>query len=399
MVDAIATATTKRSAAGSSAAAGRRVNDATASVELDAASYAEFVADKTFAPAQSPNWVDAWTRHGGADSAIVLIRQPNGAELALPLDISSLGPVKVARFMSGRHANGNFPAARGPTGSLDVETLAQAVHSVRPDIDLILLERMAQSVGGATNPLAHLPGQTSPNPSLAVDLDGGFDAVLGRTSGKRKRKKHRSQTRKFEAVGQIRMIEAATDAEVDRILSEFFVLKAARFKTLGLKDVFADAGTQTFFRNLFKSGLAGEPRPFVLNALEVGGKIRAITGSSRVADRIVCEFGAIASDDLGHASPGEFLFYDNIRRACEEGRAVYDFSVGDEYYKRLWCNIEERQFDVRIPVSMSGRLLGGALGAAARAKRAIKSNPVLWSAIKKVRRSKAGAAEAETDDD
>ena len=99
------------------------------------------------------------------------------------------------------------------------------------------------------------------------------------------------------------------------------------------------------------------PPPFVLHGLEVDGTLRAVTGSSRTSTRIICEFGTIADDDLAHASPGDFLFFENIAEACRQGLAVYDFSVGDEPYKRLWCDLETRHFDVIIPLSAKGRLL------------------------------------------
>ena len=63
--------------------------------------------------------------------------------------------------------------------------------------------------------------------------------MLGRTSGKRKRKKHRSQTRKFEAVGSFRRIKARTEAETNALLDAFFVMKEARFQKMGIANVFA----------------------------------------------------------------------------------------------------------------------------------------------------------------
>lgn len=366
---------------------------------LDIAGYSAFAEGKVLAPAQSPAWVQAWMQHSGLECLIVLVRLSDGGQIALPLEVSRLGPFKIARFMGNRHANGNFPAASAAPGSIDPIAVTVALKSVRPDIDLLLLERMAQAIGGAVGPFAHLPQQQSPNVSLAVNLNGGFDALLSRASGKRKRKKHRSQTRKFEAVGDIRRIEASTPAEVDHILSKFFEFKAIRFKEFGLTDVFADSGTKAFFKALFTGALSQSPKPFTLQALEVAGKLRAITGSSISADRRICEFGAIANDDLANASPGEFLFFDNIREACEQGFAIYDFSVGDEHYKRLWCDIEEHQFDIRLPTSFNGRILASTLGAAATAKRAIKANPLLWSAIKRLRRSKAQSTPETSDDD
>jgi hypothetical protein len=58
--------------------------------------------------------------------------------------------------------------------------------------------------------------------------------------------------------------------------------------------------------------LSQTPKPFRFRRWKWAGKLRAITGSSISADRLICEFGAIANDDLAHASPGEFLFFDNI---------------------------------------------------------------------------------------
>ncbi|RWP59475.1 MAG: GNAT family N-acetyltransferase, partial [Mesorhizobium sp.] len=117
-------------------------------------------------------------------------------------------------FLGGRHANGNFAAADPSwltkADGAAIRSMLAAVAKARPDIDLVALERLLPDLEGIANPLASLPSFPSPNLSLAVDLAGGFDALLSRASGKRKRKKHRSQTRKFEAVGSHRRIEART---------------------------------------------------------------------------------------------------------------------------------------------------------------------------------------------
>src|SRR5690606_14626422 len=92
--------------------------------------------------------------------------------------------------------------------------LFKAIAGARPDIDLVSLERLQPDLDGVTNPLLVLPGQHSPNVSLAADLEGGFDAVLARIGGKRKCKKHRSQTRKFEALGGYRRLCASSPRDV-----------------------------------------------------------------------------------------------------------------------------------------------------------------------------------------
>ncbi|MEP6565617.1 MAG: GNAT family N-acetyltransferase, partial [Mesorhizobium sp.] len=358
------------------------------------AAYTEFNRSALFAPAQSASWIGNWTAQAGPDALVATLSIEDRPVFALALEVTRTGPFRVARFMAGRHANGNFAAAdprwlAKPDASA-VRSMLAAIGKSRPDIDLIALERLLPDLDGVANPLATFPHFPSPNLSLAVDLAGGFDSLLSRASGKRKRKKHRSQTRKFEAVGSYRRIEAGTANEVNRLLDAFFEMKELRFRKMGIANVFGDAPVRSFFRALFVEALAEKEPSFVLHGLEVAGKLRAITGSSRSGKRLICEFGAIAEDDLGHTSPGDFLFFDNIHEACETGFEIYDFSVGDEPYKRLWCDIETQHFEVLVPLTLKGRGLALVLQQGARLKAFIKNNPTIWKLTKMLRRKAAG---------
>lgn len=360
------------------------------------ADYAQFCASALFSPAQSASWVGNWGAKTGADIVIGTLSSEGHPALSLALEVVRRGPFKVARFPGGRHANGNF-AAVDPRflPALDgqaIGSLLAAIRKARPDIDLVALERLLPDLDGVANPLRAMPNFASPNLALAVDLDGGFEALLSRASGKRKRKKHRSQTRKFEAVGIFRRIEARSHEDVDRLLAAFFEMKAARFAKMGIADVFGDSPVRAFFRAIFADALAEEKPSFLLHGLEVAGKLRAVTGSSRSGGRLICEFGAIAEDDLAFTSPGDFLFFDNIQEACEDGFAVYDFSVGDETYKRLWCDVEIQHFEVLAPLTLKGRVLATALRQSTRAKAFVKNNPTVWKLTKMLRRKTAGQA-------
>lgn len=359
----------------------------------DLSAYAELCAAGSVAPAQSAAWIREWIAHAGPDSLVAVARYRGKPVYALAVEIVKSGPFRIARFMSGRHANGNFPAADPAflaSGAFDFEKIVAAIRDARPDIDLLALERLLPDLDGTPNPLLTQPHFSSPNLSLAVDLAGGFDALLSRASGKRKRKKHRSQTRKFETAGGFRRIEAKTPEGTARMLDAFFAMKEFRFQKMGIANVFGDAETRAFLHALFAGALSESPTPFVLHGLEVGGTLRAVTGSSRSGKRLVCEFGAIAEDELGHASPGDFLFFENIEEACKQGLDVYDFSVGDEPYKRLWCDIETRHFDVVLPLTSKGRLLALQMRLAAWLKAFVKNSPLVWKLTKLVRKRAAG---------
>lgn len=377
----------------------RGVDVAAASGAEAFAVYAQAIDGGVHAPPQGARWTQHWRDCVNGDLVAGVLTRDGRPIFALALEIVRQGPFRVARFPGGSHANGNFaPTCRSaPPLRVDIERLIEAISRARPDIDLILLERMAPELHGLDNPLLALPHSASADLGLAVNLDGGFEGVMSRASGKRKRKKHRSQQRKFEATGAID-VRAARDAdEVGNLLDIFFTIKGERLKRLGVDDVFADQAVRRFFKRLFGDAAASGAGDFVLERMCVGGKVRAITGSSMTGDRTICEFSAIANDDLTFASPGEYLFFEAIAAACREGRSVYDFSVGDEGYKRLWCDIETIYADVRIPLGFKGAALSAGIATRAALVRAVKASR-LWPLLKKLRRREIEYAKPEDAD-
>lgn len=374
----------------------------TASVSLVSESalraYGQFCKTAIHAPPQGLPWVRNWIREHPETGIIATLSRNEQPVFALALEIVALGPLRIARFMGGCHANGNFPAT-GPAW-LDqakpaaFETLFHALSQFRPAIDAVLLDRLLPKSDALpvphANPLLVLSPSDSPDISLAVNLSAGFETLIARPDGKGKHKRYRAQARKLAAAGACRRIEAGTPEQIDRLLDAFFEMKAARFAGMGITDVFAPPDVRAFFRNLFTESLREPSPPFVLHGLEVGGKLRAITGSSRCGNRLICEFGSISEDELGHLSPGNFLFFDNIREASEQGFTIYDFSIGDEPYKRQWCDMEIRYLETIIPLTAAGKAYAIAYRQQARLKARLKQSPTLWPMLKNIRRIVAG---------
>lgn len=358
------------------------------------ARHAAFCRNAFHGPAQHPSWVSRWAEHVNADVLFVTVSAGGDELLRLPLETVPDGLGRIAIAVGGRHANGNFPAiAKGavlPEPTALAAAIATAVRRDRPDISLLSLERLQPAIGGCANPLILPDSPTSPNVALAVDLAGGFEATLQRHSGKRKRKKHRSNERKFQEQGDVRVYCARTAAEARHLLDAFFTVKAARFASMGIQNVFGSAEVQRFFHDLFADALADGTGNFVLHGLEVGGTVRAVTGSSLCDDRMICEFSGFLPDETTNTSPGDYLFFETIRWACENGFAVHDFSVGDEPYKRLWCDIEAVQHDTLIALNTRGHVSAAVQSGASALKRTVKNSAPLWAAYKALRRMRNG---------
>lgn len=362
--------------------------DVAAADEAALRDYEEFCRNAVHGPCQHPVWVRAWIAATGADAVIVTLARGGRPVVKLALEVVAKGPLRIARFIGGNHANGNFAAlarnaathAAGP----DRAALTAALRKARPDIDLVFLSRQNPRFEGVDNPLAGLAAMQSPNISLAIDLTGGFAAVLERHNAARKRKKLKYQLNRFKQAGGYTLIEATTPAEVERILETFFALKGASLRSKGIADAFADEEIRAFFRGLFRDALRESDPPFLLHAVEVGGEIAAINGLSVTRETVVCEFGTYSNADP-RTSPGYFMDYTNIEWACGRGKAIYDFSVGDEEYKRSWCDIETWQFETLLPLGARGGALALYERARAAAVHALKSSPMLWGLAKRLR--------------
>lgn len=364
--------------------------------------YAKLAARVPVPAPQSIEWLDAWFSDDEHEGVFAVLGDGTRPVAALALEIVRRHGMTVLQFPGGQHANGNFaPVDPSTVASYDrglAEALQEAIRQQRPDIDAILLEQQLEWENGIANPFVSDRSLVSPNVSLAADLSHGFEALLDATGKKRKNKKHRNQQRKLEAAGSYRIYRASNPEEVRALWSAFREMKAERFAKAGIADAFAARDVSDFFLRLFTADCASRTPRFMIEALECGGKIRSVDGYSVSGKRLTIEFGAIAEDELAMASPGQFCKYEKMRDAAQSGFTVFDFSVGDEPYKRQWCRIETWLKDTHLPLSVRGRVMILFLRARQSLVRRLKSNDRLWNAAKRMRAALNGSKGANASD-
>lgn len=116
--------------------------------------------------------------------------------------------------------------------------------------------------------------------------------------------------------------------------------------------------------------------------------MRAIYGGGIHNGRLSLYVSSIAEDETMRFGPGDVLLYHIVREACRRRLRVLDLGAGDADYKKSWCNETVPLFDLTQPMTMKGRAVSSVLRLAGTAKARIKSTPVLWNAVQKLRRVK-----------
>jgi CelD/BcsL family acetyltransferase involved in cellulose biosynthesis len=88
---------------------------------------------------------------------------------------------------------------------------------------------------------------------------------------------------------------------------------------------------------------------------------------------------------MARFGPGAIHMHDVLRNAIERGFKTFDFTVGDEPYKRDWCESGKTLYDHLGAARLRGVVIVASMTAMQALKRHIKQTPTLWSAFKKLR--------------
>ncbi len=151
---------------------------------------------------------------------------------------------------------------------------------------------------------------------------------------------------------------------------------------MGADDLFAPPGRRDFFL-----AIATDPamREVVhVSRLDVGATAAAANVGLKFRD---CYHLILSSYDgeLSRFGPGRAHLHELLRHAIDGGFPHFDFTVGDEPYKRDWSDTELRLYDHLAAVTLQGALVMATTMAFRWTKRIIKQSPALWRAFSKAR--------------
>jgi CelD/BcsL family acetyltransferase involved in cellulose biosynthesis len=348
------------------------------------------------APYQRYDFLSLWQRHvgqaAGVEPFVVVGFDAAGASLFVwPFGRRKIGRFRVVEFLGGKHSNFNLALWRRDLAATITESEIRGVVAelARRDVDALVLLNQSLTWQGTTNPFALLPQQPSPDFAYSGALTSDFEALLRARTSAAVRKKMRKKERTLAGYGAVRFKRVSELAEARRVLDAFFKQKAARMRALGVSDVFAAPGVRRFIEAAATHRLAQGSPAIELYALWVDDIVVATMGGIVGGERFCAMLNSIIHDRFGAESPGEQLILHLVRSCCERNLSAFDLGIGEAGYKTLFCPDAEPLFDSFLPFTPAGRAIALTAQLARRAKRAIKRNPLLWSALVTGRRLRA----------
>jgi CelD/BcsL family acetyltransferase involved in cellulose biosynthesis len=341
---------------------------------------------------QTFEWLSTWQRHIGAlegvRPAVVLGRDDRGETLfILPLAVTDRRYGRVLSFLGSELCDYNAPMlapkfARTVPEPLPLLQRVFATLRARFGYDLVNFEKMPETVGTQANPLLGLPTILHPSSAYLTPLAADWETFYREKRSSTTRQRDRGKLKKLGRFGEVRIVHPMSDADTTATLDKLMVQKGNAFARMGVSNMFARPGYREFYRAM-ATGPA--TRQFThVSRLQVGDEFAAVNLGLTFRDRYYYVLASYGDGELSRFGPGAAHLRDLMQYAIGRGFRIFDFTVGDEPYKRDWCG-ESRLHDHIAGVSAGGVLVAAVLRTAVTLKRRIKRNPTLWNIAFKAR--------------
>ena len=249
--------------------------------------------------------------------------------------------------------------------------------------DAVALTKMPEMVRGQPNPFLVLPTTLNPSGAYLMSVAGTWEEFYREKRSSATRRHDRSKRKHLAEFGPVSFVTAEDQCAIEATLDVLFAQKAASFAARGVSNFLARPGTRDFFR-----AVSADPsfRDIMhVSRLQVGSIVAAANLGLVFRGRF---YHVLASYDAGPVSrfgPGTAHLHELIAYALARGCDIFDFTVGDEPYKRDWCDTEMKLHDFRAATSARGLVVAKVSVAMARAKRFVKRTPRLWHAVHRIR--------------
>jgi CelD/BcsL family acetyltransferase involved in cellulose biosynthesis len=361
-----------------------------ASLEPEWAAFQRTAACTVF---QTFEWLSKWQQHvgnlRGTRPAIVLGRDEHGALLfILPLAIETQGPIRRLTWLGSELCDYNAPLiARdfwrhvGDFAALWREAQRLLQSNPRLRFDLVDLQKMAETIGSERNPLLSLPTQRNASSAHVATLGRSWEEFYKAKRSSETRKKERKQLRRLGELGEVRFVDVSDKPEIARTIETLMQQKSKAFARMGVEDLFARPGYRAFWLDVVTT-LRGVTH---VSRLDVGSTIAAASLGLTHRGCYYLVLSSYHDGDVMRFGPGRAHLHELLRHAIEHGMHDFDFTIGDEPYKREWCDAEIKLCDYVSAVSLRGWLAATPTVPFRHLKRSIKRNPKAWAFVRKAR--------------
>lgn len=312
-------------------------------------------------PFQSFAWISTLARTVGRASFakifVLIVREvASGRDLLLlPLVRRSLGPIRIIELPDFGVSDYSAPIvapeiAAEPDRFVALWKLALAAI---PSADLIRINKMPEQINQHRNPFLRLSGLwPKETQSWSVTLPERWSDYEANMLSAKFRRNIRRNLKNLNAMGTIEYVVARDVATADEIFATLCAHREARFKRLGRTNILDNAEYREFYRQVIHGGLASGLTS--LSGLVIGSKIVATIFGLYWRGTYFALIPTMTEKTLHGHSVGKIMNWFQVREVHARGCRRFDFTIGNESYKRDYGATPTRLYEAAWPLNLRG---------------------------------------------
>jgi CelD/BcsL family acetyltransferase involved in cellulose biosynthesis len=311
-------------------------------------------------PFQCFFWLSHWYSTVGGpllsvQPQIILIFERDELLAILPLGIRKAKGVEILEWMGGNQADYMGPLLHKAWNTLDIDIKECWLLMVKviSHYDVIDFKKQKQRIDTFSNPLVFL-GCVINSMAYQAKLDISWEKYYNVKVKAKLRADSRRQRKRLKEVGELRFVYALNSASKQKIIHTMMRQKSRRYQETGAWDMLSVPGYKKFYEGL--TDISNNNVGLHCSSLLVGNTCIATHVGLFDQTTFYYLMPAHEGGDWERFSPGRLLLEYLIEWSIQNGLKIFDFTIGDEQYKKNWCDTEIPLFETTTAVTYKGKM-------------------------------------------
>lgn len=301
-------------------------------------------------------WFSRVAMGGDCTRPCIVVVSTNSKPVALfPFGITVQWGFRKIEFLGGYLSDYNSPLF--DKSVLTVEVLGelwQDVERILPNYDLLNFSRMPMLYGKKQNPIVDVLAASYESTAYSADLADGWEVFQNRLPLRFKKDNARMR-RRLSEVGALEFKVIDEDSQYSRVMDQLLKLKERRYIETGVRNILRKRNIRRFYEESME--LTSLSVKTHLAGLFLNGDLIAGHWGLLYDNRYYYLVPSYASGEWSKYSPGRLLLENLVEWSAQQGVKTFDFTVGGESYKNIWCDREMSLYRARKAKTLRGYLL------------------------------------------
>jgi len=322
----------------------------------------ELEKESILTPFQSFSWVSNWyntigKRINRINPKIVVVKDKIGPVLLFPLGIEKKYNLKILVWLGGNQVDYTAPIIhrRFYKKGYSIKNIWEQMLTEISNIDHLLFKNQIIKINGFSNPLFEILNYHQSGNSTQALISSSWDEYYKSMTGSKTRQTDRRKFKKLSQNRNIKFVVAEDIPTKKRIIDTMIEQKIKRYNNTNVWNMFSKNEYIDFYRQqisdqenkIYKTHFSG---------LMVG------------SDFIATHFGIIEkntfyylmpgqdTEKFSRYSPGRLLLLELLKWSFENNIKIFDFTGGNESYKKHWNNQKQPIYQISGQFTLSGRI-------------------------------------------